>query len=42
MFETFNVTTMYVAIQAVLSLYPSGRTTIVMDSGDGVSNGVPV
>merc|ERR1712013_852025 len=29
---------MYVAIQAVLSLYASGRTTgIVMDSGDGVS-----
>jgi actin-related protein len=28
---------MYVAIQAVLSLYASGRTTgIVMDSGDGV------
>jgi len=36
MFETFNVPAMYVAIQAVLSLYASGRTTgIVMDSGDG-------
>merc|ERR1719209_2516930 len=43
MFETFNIPAMYVAIQAVLSLYASGRTTgIVMDSGDGVSHGVPV
>ena len=34
MFETFNVPAMYVAIQAVLSLYASGRTTgIVLDSG---------
>merc|ERR1740123_1645400 len=43
MFETFNSPAMYIAIQAVLSLYASGRTTgIVMDSGDGVSHGVPV
>merc|ERR1712045_600382 len=43
MFETFNSPAMYVAIQAVLSLYASGRTTgIVMDSGDGVSHNVPV
>merc|ERR1712026_328600 len=43
MFETFNMPAMYVAIQAVLSLYASGRITgIVMDSGDGVSHGVPV
>merc|ERR1711962_1464503 len=43
MFENFNMPAMYVAIQAVLSLYASGRTTgIVMDSGDGVSHGVPV
>jgi len=43
MFETFCVPGMYVAIQAVLSLYASGRTTgIVMDSGDGVSHTVPI
>jgi actin beta/gamma 1 len=43
MFETFNSPAMYVAIQAVLSLYASGRTTgIVMDSGDGVSHCVPI
>ncbi len=43
MFETFNVPAMYVAIQAVLSLYASGRTTgIVLDCGDGVSHTVPV
>ena len=43
MFETFNLPGMYVAIQAVLSLYASGRTTgIVFDSGDGVSHTVPI
>ena len=43
MFETFAVPKMYVAIQAVLSLYASGRTTgIVLDSGDGVTHTVPV
>merc|ERR1711939_919131 len=37
MFETFNVRRFYVAIQAVLSLYASGRTTgVVVDCGDGV------
>ena len=39
MFETFNMPAMYVAIQAVLSFYASGRTTgLVMDVGDGVSH----
>ena len=43
MFETFHTPAMYLAIQAVLSLYASGRTTgIVLDSGDGVSHAVPI
>lgn len=43
MFETFNVPSMYISIQAVLSLYASGRTTgLVLDSGDGVTHTVPI
>ena len=43
MFETFNTPAMYVANQAALSLYSSGRTTgIVFNSGDGVSHTVPI
>lgn len=43
MFEHFNAPAIYVAIQAVLSLYASGRTTgIVLDSGDGVTHAVPI
>ena len=45
MFETFNTPAIYVAIQAVLSLYASGRTTgIVFDADDDayVSHTVPI
>ena len=43
MFETFNAPNFYVGIQAVLSLYASGRTTgIVLDIGDGVTHTVPI
>ncbi len=43
MFETFGTPGVYLSIQAVLSLYASGRTTgIVLDCGDGVSHCVPI
>jgi len=43
MFEKFNVPAFYLGIQAVLSLYSSGRTTgLVLDAGDGVTHTVPV
>lgn len=42
MFETFNVPALYVAIQAVLTLYSCRTTGIVLDSGDGVSHAVPI
>lgn len=43
MFEAFSVPAFYVNIQAVLSLYASGRTSgIVVDSGDGVTHTVPI
>lgn len=43
MFESFNCPAFYISIQAVLSLYASGRTTgIVLDSGDGVTHTVPI
>lgn len=43
MFEDFNVPRLYLAIQALLALYSSGRTTgIVLDSGDHVTHTVPI
>lgn len=42
-FEGLNTPAMYFAVQAILSLYASGRTTgVVVDSGDGVTHVVPV
>lgn len=43
MFEKFNTPAVYVANQAVLSLFASGRTTgIVLDSGNTVTHTVPI
>lgn len=43
MFESFVVPGLYVAIQAVLSLYSAGKFTgCVCDSGDGVTHLVPI
>lgn len=42
-FETFNVPALFLSMQAVLSLYATGRTTgVVLDSGDGVTHAVPI
>jgi centractin len=42
-FETFNVPALYLSMQAVLSLYSTGRTTgCVLDAGDGVTHSVPI
>jgi len=43
MFETFKVPAFYMEIDAVLSLYASGRTTgLVVHSGNGVTHTVPI
>jgi hypothetical protein len=43
MFKTFNVPAIYIAVQAVLSLFASGGSTgIVLDSGHGVTHTVPI
>lgn len=42
-FETFNVPGLYTSLQAILSLYSSGRTTgLVIDCGEGQTQIVPV
>ncbi|TKR94167.1 hypothetical protein L596_008491 [Steinernema carpocapsae] len=42
-FETFGAPALHIQMQAVLSLYSTGRTTgVVLDSGDGVSHVVPI
>ncbi|CAK1587902.1 unnamed protein product [Parnassius mnemosyne] len=42
-FETLNVPALFLSMQAVLSLYATGRTTgVVLDSGDGVTHAVPI
>lgn len=42
-FEQFSAPAMFIAVQAILSLYANGKTTgIVLDSGDGVSHTLPV
>lgn len=43
MFEQFGFHSLYVSIQAVLTLYAQGlQTGVVVDSGDGVTHIVPV
>lgn len=43
LFEQFNVPALFISMQAVLSLYATGRTTgVVLDSGDGVTHAVPI
>ena len=43
MFDTFQVPALHIQIQAILTLYATGRTDgVVVDSGDGVSHTVPV
>ncbi|CAG0921547.1 unnamed protein product [Notodromas monacha] len=42
-FEGFNAPALFVSLQAILSLYATGRTTgVVLDCGDGVTHAVPI
>ncbi|KAL8596857.1 hypothetical protein ACOMHN_060665 [Nucella lapillus] len=43
MFETFQVPALVLVVDAVLSLYSSGRTSgVLLDAGEGVTRAVPV
>nr|QGN00872.1 ActL2 [Drosophila affinis] len=43
MFEKFGTPALYMAVQAVLTLYACGRTAgMVVDSGDGVTYSIPI
>lgn len=43
MFETFNIPSMYISCDAVLSLYSSGRTSgLILDSGNDLTRIVPI
>ena len=43
MFESQNVSCLYISVQAVLSLYASGRTSgLIVDSGDQCTFTVPI
>ena len=42
-FEKFGFSTMQIQVQAILSMYSEGRmTSCILDSGDGVSNIIPI
>jgi len=43
MFEKFQVSSFYLALQQVLSLYSTGKTTgVVLGAGYGVTSAVPI
>lgn len=43
LFESFNVPSMHIVVQTLMSLYGSGRTTgCVLESGDGVTHCIPI